>query len=321
MRTVGNRKRVSGSSNSSKSIGSRLLREVRGYAEALVIAFLVVTFAFNTVGVVGSSMQPTLDGGAGRGRLLQSLLTGDRVFIPKYETWLRRLGLLGPYHQPGQVVVLREPPNSPTAQLPERQDCAQEVIGLPCRPFLIKRVIAGPGDHLSMVNGQVHLNGTPLEEAHLESEQLRREPEYFPVITQSNGVVTAVGVNLATAPSGITYPILPTKVDVSVLYPPQHPLIQYFYGKVLTSLAAISEEAPVREPFVHEIVVPPDHYFVMGDNRSRGGSEDSRLFGPIPGITIAGRASAVIWPPRRDGQWNWRALRSPSEYKTAAVNQ
>jgi len=29
---------------------------VRGYAEALVIAYLVVTFVFTTVGVVGSSM-------------------------------------------------------------------------------------------------------------------------------------------------------------------------------------------------------------------------------------------------------------------------
>jgi hypothetical protein len=65
----------------------RFWREVRGYAEALVIAFLIVTFVFTTVGVVGSSMRPNLNGGSGQ--LPEALFTGDRVFIPKYDTWLR----------------------------------------------------------------------------------------------------------------------------------------------------------------------------------------------------------------------------------------
>lgn len=82
----------------------RLGREAKSYFEALLTAFLVVTFLFTTVGVVGASMLPTLDGG--RGRLPSALLEGDRVFIPKYETWLRRLGILGPY-RPGTIVVVR----------------------------------------------------------------------------------------------------------------------------------------------------------------------------------------------------------------------
>jgi signal peptidase I len=55
----------------------------------------------------------------------------------------------------------------------------------------------------------------------------------------------------------------------------------------------------------------------MGDNRqrARGGSEDSRLFGPVPLMAIAGKATAVIWPPRRDGDWNWRALRPPEAFQ------
>ena len=118
-----------GSSGSSKpSFSTRFWTEVRGYAEALAIAFLVVTFVFNTVGVVGSSMRPTLNGGSG-GSVLQSLLTGDRVFIPKYDTWLRRAGVLGPFPR-GDIVVVREPANAPTAQERDR------------RPFFIKRVIA-----------------------------------------------------------------------------------------------------------------------------------------------------------------------------------
>jgi signal peptidase I len=47
------------------------------------------------------------------------------------------------------------------------------------------------------------------------------------------------------------------------------------------------------------ITIPPDSYFMMGDNR--GASDDSRFWGPIPREWIIGKAFATYWPPDRLG--------------------
>ncbi|HWO46632.1 MAG TPA: signal peptidase I [Solirubrobacterales bacterium] len=48
-----------------------------------------------------------------------------------------------------------------------------------------------------------------------------------------------------------------------------------------------------------QITIPPDHYFMMGDNR--GASDDSRFWGPVPRDWIIGEAFATYWPPNRIG--------------------
>lgn len=276
-----------------KTASQRFWAEVRGYAEALVVAFLIVTFIFTTVGVVGSSMRPNLDGG--NGTLPQSLFTGDRVFIPKYDTWLRRAGILGHY-QRGDIVVVREPANSPTSQRSGR------------RSFFIKRVIGVPGDHLYIQDGQVVVNGEPIDQSFItESGEIRAEPVNFPVIEVNNGGVTGFeGLISGTFDGGFSG-LEPAPVD--------NPETQLYYGSTIDALAPIPEGAPQGEPLLHELIVPEGHYFIMGDNRSPGGSEDSRYFGPIESIAVAGQATAVIWPPRRDGGWNWRLLSPPEAFE------
>jgi signal peptidase I len=290
------------------SVARRFWQEVRGYLEALAIAFVIVTFGFNTVGVVGSSMRPSLNGGPEGANLVQSLLSGDRVFIPKYETWLRRAGLMGDYKR-GDIVVVREPANSPNA------------IGERYRPFFIKRVIGLPGDRIRLRAGQVFVNGHALDQTFISgSGEIEIEPQDFPVVTQAGGQVTGMSLILQDY-KGSNIPALPLHDFNPTTFPVDNQDVQFYYGKVLASITDIPADAPENKPFLAEFVVPQEHYYIMGDNRSPNGSEDSRYFGPVPMMSVAGRASAVIWPPRRDGDWNWRLLTPPSAFGEIPKNQ
>lgn len=50
---------------------------------------------------------------------------------------------------------------------------------------------------------------------------------------------------------------------------------------------------------IEPITIPPDQYFMMGDNR--GASDDSRFWGPVPEEWIIGKAFFTYWPPNEIG--------------------
>lgn len=280
---------------------AKLWREIRGYAEALIIAYLIVTFAFTTVGVSGTSMEPNLNGGSQGDSLIQSLLKGDRVLIPKYETWLKRAGLLGPYTR-GEIVVLREPANAPTALITGK------------RNFYIKRIIGVPGDHVRIEGGRVHINGAPLDQTFITNAgTIGIAPIDFPRVALEDGQAVALVMNFRATPTGIATPDLPFAHATGPQIPFNDPRLQLFYGTVMDRLA-VPQNGADPDLMVVDYVVPAGEYFVMGDNRSRYGSEDSRYFGSIPSLSIAGRATAVIWPPVREGKTNLRILRIPEAF-------
>ena len=49
---------------------------------------------------------------------------------------------------------------------------------------------------------------------------------------------------------------------------------------------------------INNMVIPPNHYFVLGDNRR--GSSDSRDWGFVPRNKIIGRAAFIYWPLQQD---------------------
>lgn len=222
---------------------------IRPIGEALVIALVVTTFLVTTVLIDGDSDRPTLR-------------DGERVIVPKYETWLHRLGI-GAF-QRGDFAVLKPPAGAPQS---ERPMPILGAFGLRYRPYFIKRIVGVGGDRVRMENGQLFVNGKKIDESPVVGYWRKQQ-------------------GLDTDGFGTTrnWPMLANDPN-----PPA------------------------------EITVPKGSVFVIGDNRSPGGSEDSRVFGPVPLANVAGRATFVLWPPvvrREDGSFalNLRALPRPASY-------
>jgi signal peptidase I len=73
----------------------------------------------------------------------------------------------------------------------------------------------------------------------------------------------------------------------------------YIDGRPLAEPYLSPGVSPTAGRPVPKQVIPPGHYFLMGDNR--GDSTDSRYFGTITEAQIVGRAFVRIWPLSRLG--------------------
>ena len=163
----------------------RLVREVIETVVLTVLMFLVIRLAVQNFNIQGMSMEPTLHD--------QELILVDK--------WSYL------FHAPtrGDIIVFVAPPH-------HDQD-------------YIKRIVALPGDTISIRDTTVIVDGVTLHETYVDPNR------------QGN---------------------------------------------------------PYAYKTISNMVVPPNDYFVLGDNRV--GSSDSRDWGFVPRANIIGRAALVYWP-------------------------
>ena len=110
----------------------------------------------------------------------------------------------------------------------------------------------------------------------------------------------------------------PARGDIVVFVAPPNPSLDYVKrviglpGDVITikDTTVIVNGVTIPDPYVRPInqgnpfpsftnrVIPPNDYFVLGDNRN--GSSDSRDWGCVPRANVIGRAALVYWPLGQD---------------------
>jgi signal peptidase I len=164
---------------------SHVMREIIETVILTLLLFFIIHSAVQNFNVDGTSMEP-------------SLHNGELILVNKWNYLL---------HSParGEVVVFIAPPQ-------------------PSEDY-IKRIIALPGDVISINNGVPTVNGTTLNESYVVPSHMGSTPFDRPI---------------------------------------------------------------------HDVIVPANNYFVMGDNRI--GSSDSRTWGFVPRSNIIGQAAFVYWP-------------------------
>ena len=144
--------------------------------QALLLALVIRTLLFQPFSIPSGSMRPTL-------------LEGDYLFVTKWAYGYSRHSLpFSPNLFEGRI----------WGSAPERGDVA--VFKFPPNPSLdyIKRVIGLPGDRVQMVDGQLVINGTPVQRDKVGEIN-------NPDVTEVN---RPVDVYRETLPNGVSYETL-----------------------------------------------------------------------------------------------------------------
>ena len=201
--------------------------------------------------------------------MMPVLLKGDRLVVTKFPygwSWVSPS-----FH------VLPPMKGRLLGSLPERGDIV--IVTPPGQNSdYIKRAIGLPGDTLEMIEGQLYINGKPVKRE-------QRPPAMVPVDENAPCSSLEFPGNRVTGADGKLYcrlPIVRETLPNGRIYD----TIDLGYNPQVDDFA--------------KIVVPPNHVFLMGDNRDK--SADSRvpleaqgLGGPVPYENIGGRAELITF--------------------------
>lgn len=195
---------------------------IAGIAAVLVGAMFILTFVIQQFEIPSSSMEKTL-------------LIGDHLFVDRLTPTGKKgpASLFMPYREihRGDIAVFASPENP----------------GL----FLVKRIIAVPGDRMHLEDGVVVLNGVRQAQPFVV-----RSGDYEPA--RDNFPDAGAPVSYGGSPAVMEWP-----------------------------------ETLQRNLRGRDLVIPPDSYFAMGDNRDD--SFDSRFWGFVPRQNILGSPLFIAW--------------------------
>jgi signal peptidase I len=232
----------------------------REYFESLVVTAIMalfgMTFVVQAVKVPTGSMQNTITIG-------DHLLVNKFIFAPGSETLpflpqreIRR----------GDIVVFKYPGNpiEPWRDTPSDPGNKQYVTNY------VKRVIGLPGDRIELRGTSIIINGQPHRERVITAINHPNDPT-----TDGNEELAPLTTEADPPPVG--------EGSYTVAYSPE------------TQRGEGDTNLPIYKLFNGQttIVVPPDSYFMMGDNRDN--SFDSRYWGFVQRDLIIGRALFVYW--------------------------
>ncbi len=229
----------------------------REYFESAAVT--VIMALFGMAFIVQAVVVPT-------GSMLNTILIGDHLLVNKF---IFAPGPTLPFlpQRPikrGDIIVFKYPGN----KYNPRSDYERDPPSPPYSTNFVKRVIGVPGDHIEISGERVTVNGQPLR------EHLIAANDACPGALQDDPCHNAplkIAVNSSSTPGGA----------YNVFYSSgPHPTFE--------SYPTFKEEGNGKI-----LIVPPDSYFVMGDNRDN--SDDSRYWGFVPRNLIIGRAMFVYW--------------------------
>jgi signal peptidase I len=191
------------------------------------------------------------------GSMENTITIGDHLLVNKFIFAPGQSAVFLPQREirRADIIVFKYPGNHFEPKRDERPD------NKPIVTNYVKRVIGLPGDHIRIEGRTVIVNNKPLPEHQIEA-------------IDHNDKAPVQIVNNPPPKPGEAY---------DVYYDPDRSDDDY----------PIFRPPPQGVGENNEIVVPPDNYFVMGDNRNN--SEDSRYWGFVPRDLVIGRAMFVYW--------------------------